>query len=144
MFALVTRLDTVHVILAIAANQGLQVYHLNVKPTFLNGELEEEVYVTQPEGFVVKNKEHLVLKIRKVLYGLPQAPRTWNIRLDRSLKQLGFVKCAQDLVVYTRGTGRHGIIVGVYVDDLIVIGESPEEIMGFKQQMMSEFEMTNL
>ena len=85
-----------------------------------------------------------MLKLSKALYGLRQAPRSWNIRLDRSLKQLGFVKCAQDHAVYTRGLGFAGVIVGVYVDDLIVTGESPEEIMGFKQQMMSEFKMTNL
>lgn len=75
VFALVARLDTVHLILSIAANRGWQVHHLDVKLAFLHGELEEEVYVAQPEGFIVKNKEHLVLKLNKALYGLRQAPR---------------------------------------------------------------------
>lgn len=94
MFAPVARLDTVRVILAIAANRRWQVHHLDVKSAFLNGELEEDVYVAQPEGFIVKDKEHLVLKLRKALYGLRQAPRAWNMWLDRSLKQLGFTRCA--------------------------------------------------
>ena len=138
------RLDTVRIILAIAANRGWQVHHLDVKSAFLNGEVEEEVYVAQPEGFTVKNKEHLVRKLSKALYELRQAPRAWNMRLDRSLKQLGLVKCAQEQAVYTRGTGRAGVIVGVYVDDLIVTGEDLGAIAAFKRQMMSEFEMSDL
>ena len=71
-------------------------------------------------------------------------PRAWNIRLDRSLKQIGFSRCSQEQAVYTRGLGLAGVIIGVYVNDLIVRGESPDQIMGFKQQMMSEFKMTDL
>jgi len=143
-FAPVDRLDTVRVILAHAANQGWQVHHLDVKSAFLNGKLEEEVYVAQPVGFTVKDKEHLVLKLNKALYGLRQAPRAWNMRLDRSLKQFGFRRCAQEQAVYTRGSTNTRIIVGVYVDDLIVTGEDPVAITDFKKQMMGEFEMSDL
>lgn len=69
-FAQVARLDTVRLILAMAANKGWQVHHLDVKTAFLNGDLMEEVYVTQPEGFEVKGKETRVLKLSKALYGL--------------------------------------------------------------------------
>lgn len=75
MFAPVARLDTVQMLLALAANHGWEVHHLDVKSAFLNGELEEEVYVIQPEGFKVKEKEHMVLRLSKALYGLRQAPR---------------------------------------------------------------------
>ena len=95
VFAPVARLDTVRLILAVAANRGWEVHHLDVKSAFLNGELEEEVYVSQPEGYTVKNKEHLVLRLSKALYGLRQAPRAWNIRLDKSLKNLGFRRCVE-------------------------------------------------
>ena len=91
VFAPVARLDTVRTILAIlaiAANRGWQVHHLDVKTAFLNGDLEEEVYVSQPEGFEVKGKEKYVLKLSKALYGLRQAPRAWNIKLDKILKKL--------------------------------------------------------
>jgi len=79
---------TILAILAIAANRGWQVHHLDVKTTFLNGDLEEEVYVSQPEGFEVKGKEKYVLELSKALYGLRQAPRAWNIKLDKILKKL--------------------------------------------------------
>jgi hypothetical protein len=144
VFAPVARLDTIRLILAMAANRGWQVHHLDVKSAFLNGELEEEVYVTQPEGFVKDGKEKHVYKLSKALYGLRQAPRAWNVKLDRSLKNLKFSKCANEPVVYTRGVGRSTVVLGVYVDDLIVTGEDPAEIEVFKQQMTSEFEMSGL
>lgn len=123
---------------------GWEVHHLDVKSVFLHGELKEEVYVSQPEGFKVKGKEETVLKLSKALYGLRQAPRAWNTLLDRSMKQLGFTKCAREQTVYKRGKDFTGIIVGVYVDDLIVTNADPAAISGFKQQMMVEFEMSNL
>ena len=73
VFAPVARLDTVRLLLAMAANWGWQVHHLDVKTAFLDGELVEDVYVSQPEGFVIKGKEQLVLKLSKALYGLRQA-----------------------------------------------------------------------
>ena len=85
-----------------------------------------------------------MLKLNKALYGLRQAPRAWNMRLDRSLKQFGFRRCAQEQAVYTRGNTNTRIIVGVYVDDLIVTGEDPVAIKNFKKQMMGEFEMSDL
>jgi hypothetical protein len=86
-----------------AANNGWQGHHQDVKTAFLNGELEEEVYVTQPEGFEVKGKEQYVLKLSKALHDTRQAPRAWNVKLDKSLKLLNFTKCSCELAVYTRG-----------------------------------------
>lgn len=83
-------------------------------------------------------------KLSKTLYGLRQAPRAWNIRLDRCLKELGFKKCIQEQAVYTRKEGESSVIVRVYVDDLIVTGNSTEDIKMFKQQMMTEFEISDL
>jgi hypothetical protein len=144
VFAPVAKLDTVRLILALAANRGWEVHHLDVKTAFLNGELIEDVYVSQPEGFVKKGDEQMVLKLSKALYGLKQAPRAWNVKLDGSLKKLGFKKCSSEPAVYTRGVGLSTIILGVYVDDLIVTGGDPEEIAAFKMQMTSEFEMSDL
>jgi len=75
VFAPMARLDTIRLLLALAANRGWQVHHLDVKSAFLNGELEDEVYVSQPEGYVQNRKEKMVLKLSKALYGLRQAPR---------------------------------------------------------------------
>jgi len=91
--------------------------------------------VSRPEGYVVKGKEQMVFKLSKALYGLKQAPRAWNVKLDSSLKKLGFRKCATELAVYTRGVGKARVILGVYVDDLIVTGGDLREIAVFKRQM---------
>lgn len=144
VFAPVAKLDTVRVILAIAANRGWEVHHMDVKSAFLNGFLTEEVYVTQPEGFVVTGKEHMVYKLSKALYGLRQAPRAWNSRLDDHLKSLNFVKCSQEQALYTRQEDGIAVIVGVYVDDLVVTGRSNEEINQFKVEMKEEFKMSDL
>ena len=88
-----------------------------------------------------KGKESMVLKLSKALYGLRQAPRAWNVRLDKSLKKLGFVKCASEAAVYKRGGGKGAVILGVYVDDLIVTGENPGEIDLLKKQITSKFDM---
>lgn len=80
----------------------------------------------------------------KALYGLKQAHRAWNIKLDSCLKKIGFRKCASEQAVYTRGVGKTRLILGVYVDDLIVTGGDPLEISVFKKQMSSEFEMSDL
>jgi len=66
------------------------VHHMDVKSTFLNGDLKEEVYIHQPPGFVIPDKENKVLRLCKALYGLRQAPRAWNAKLDSTLKQMGF------------------------------------------------------
>ena len=133
VFAPVARLDTVRLLLALAANRGWQVHHLDVKTAFLNSDLVEEVYVSQPDGYVKEGKEQMVLKLSKALYGLRQAPRAWNVKLDKSLKKLGFQKCATEPAVYKRGSGSGTLILGVYVDDLIVTGGNPDEIMVFKK-----------
>ena len=70
VFALVARMETIQVLLALAAQEGWQVHHMDVKSAFLNGELEEEVYVKQPDGYIKKGREHLVMRLKKALYGL--------------------------------------------------------------------------
>ena len=135
------RQDTVRLILTLAVQHGWEVHHWDVKSAFLNGDLQEEVYVAQPEGFVIKAKEHKMYKLSKALYGLRQVLRAWNIRLDKNLKSLNFMKCSQEQAVYTRNNGVETLIVGVYVDDLIFISTSVEGVKEFKQQMMKEFEI---
>jgi hypothetical protein len=144
VFAPVARLDTVRLLLTMAANWGWEVHHLDEKTAFLNGGLVEDVYVSQPEGYVIKGKEQHVLKLSKALYGLKQAPRAWNIKLDCSLKKLKFRRCLTESAVYIRGEGATTVIIGVYVDDLIVTGGDRAEIMSFKKQMTSEFDMSDL
>ena len=75
VFAPVARMESVRLMLAVAAHQGWEVHHMDVKSAFLNGDLQEEVYVSQPAGFIIQGAEHKVLKLKKALYGLRQAPR---------------------------------------------------------------------
>jgi hypothetical protein len=90
VFAPVARMESIRLLLALAAQEGWPIHHMDVKSAFLNGELKEEVYVKQPPGFVVTGEEGKVLRLRKALYGLRQAPRAWNAKLDSTLKEMGF------------------------------------------------------
>lgn len=120
VFAPVARLETIRLLLAYAAYRKWEVHHMDVKTTFLNGELEEEVYVAQPEGFTDKKSPQKVLRLHKALYGLKQAPRAWNFKLDECLKSLGFSRCPHEHALYKRNQGDGAMIIGVYVDDLIL------------------------
>jgi len=120
-------------------------HHLDVKSAFLNGPLDEEVYVTQPSGFKIKGKENIVYRLQKALYGLKQAPRAWNKRIDGFLVQQEFMKCKSEYGVYVKkGIEGNHLLICLYVDDLIVIGSDVNKIETFKTQMMNEFEMSDL
>ncbi|XBI71622.1 hypothetical protein VPH35_065793 [Triticum aestivum] len=144
IFAPVARLDSMRVLLAAAAQEGWEVHHLDVKSAFLNGELEEEVYVVQPPGFEHAGARSKVLRLHKALYGLRQAPRAWYAKLDSSLNALGFERCPSEHAVYTRAGHGGRLLVGVYVDDLIVTGASTTAIAEFKKEMMALFKMSDL
>ncbi|GKD57377.1 zinc finger, CCHC-type containing protein [Tanacetum coccineum] len=144
VFAPVARIEIVCLILALAAYHGWQVHHLDVKLAFLHGDLKEEVYVTQPEGFIQQGNLGKVYKLTKALYGLRQAPRAWNVKLDQTLKSLDFKKCNLEQAVYTKRSKTSTLIVGVYVGDLIITGTPRKEIDLFKSQMEDKFEMSDL
>lgn len=117
---------------------------MDVKSAFLNGDLKEEVYVAQPAGFINNNTKHKVLRLRKALYGLKQASRAWNARFDAAMVSLGFQRSCLEHGVYTRTKGRSRLIVGVYVDDLVITGHGEKDILTFKAQMKSVFKMSDL
>src|SRR5438105_5542782 len=144
VFAPIARLESVRLLLALAAHRGWFVHHMDVKSAFLNGDLHEEVYVVQPPGFVVTGKEHKVLRLHKALYGLRQAPRAWNAKLDATLEALGFTRSDSEHAVYARGQGPARLLVGVYVDDLIITGSDESEISRFKGEIKDSFRMSDL
>jgi hypothetical protein len=131
-------------LLALAAEEGWQVHHMDVKTAFLNGDLQEEVFIQQPPGFIQLGQEHKVLKLHKALYGLHQTPRAWNLKLDEKLNMLGFIKCNADHAIYCRGEKGERLIVGVYVDDLLITGSSLKSIDRFKKEMVIVFRMSDL
>jgi hypothetical protein len=142
-FAPVAILDIVRTLLSIAAQHKWQVYQMDVKSTFLNSLLEEEVYVDQPPGFEVQEHTAKVYRLKKSLYGLKKAPRAWYIRIDTYLIKSGFSRSQNEPTLYTK-TDQHGkiLIVCLYVDDMIYTGNL--ELTNFKHAMRSEFEMTDL
>jgi hypothetical protein len=144
VFPPMAKLDSVRLLLGLAPQEGWLVHHLDVKSAFLNGELKEDVYVLQPPGFVKKNQEHKVYKLNKALYGLKQASRAWNIKLDKTLKKLGFVQSPLLYDMYARGSSGSRLLVGVYVDDLIIISGCTKVISEFKRQIQTEFKMSDL
>jgi len=117
---------------------------LDVKSTFLNGVLEEEIYVEQPEGFVKHGEEDKVYLLRKALYGLKQAPRALYSRINDHLLSIGFTKSLSEFTLYVKDKGNSFLIVSLYVDDLLVTGDDTKLIDEFKQEMMQAFEMTDL
>ena len=143
VFAPVARLEAVRLLLALATQEGWQVHHMGIKTAFLNGDLQE-VYVKQAPGFSQPRQEHKVYLLHKALYGLHQAPRAWNQKLDEKLGVLGFIKCPSEHAIYCRGDGAEKLVVGVYVDDLIITGCSSNIIQNFKSQMSDVFKMSDL
>ncbi|CAL8169320.1 unnamed protein product [Prunus armeniaca] len=144
-FAPVVRMETIRIVLALAAQLKTQVFQLDVKSAFLNGELEEEVYVEQPQGYIEKGNEDKVCRLRKALYGLKQAPRAWNSKIDQYFCQSGFVRSPSEPSLYLKKEGTHDfLIVCLYVDDLIYTSTKSRMVEAFKKDMMKEYEMTDL
>lgn len=97
-YSLVARMETIRMFFAIGAQRMWCIHQLNVKTAFLNGEIKEEVYIVQPEGFIVRGKEEQVYKLEKALYGLRQAPRAWYSHIDRYFHQQGYVHVSMNLL----------------------------------------------
>nr|GFC26976.1 retrovirus-related Pol polyprotein from transposon TNT 1-94 [Tanacetum cinerariifolium] len=112
-FAPVARIEAIHIFIANAASRNMTVYQMDVKTAFLNGELKEEVYVSQPEGFVDLDHSTHVYRLKKALYGLKQASRAWYDTLLRFLLDNNFSKGAVDPTLFTRKTGKHILLVQI-------------------------------
>ncbi|GJY04237.1 retrovirus-related pol polyprotein from transposon TNT 1-94 [Tanacetum coccineum] len=118
-FAPVTRIEAIYIFVANAANKNMIIFQMDIKTTFLNGELKEEVYVSQSEGFVDQEYPSHVYKLKKTLYGLKQAPRAWYDMLSSFLISQHFSKGAVDPTLFTRKAGNDLLLVQIYVDDII-------------------------
>ena len=125
-FSPVVRFESLQTVIARAVQNGLMLHQMDVTTAFLNGELEEEVYMRQPEGFAVKGQEDLVCKLKRSIYGLKQSPRCWNSVLDSQLKQMGFVQAKGNPCIYVTSEGEM-FIIAVYVDDIILAGKVTNE-----------------
>ncbi|GJS40651.1 retrovirus-related pol polyprotein from transposon TNT 1-94 [Tanacetum coccineum] len=141
-FAPVARLEAIRIFIANAASKNMTVYQMDVKTAFLNGELKEEVYVHQPEGFVDPERPHHVYRLKKALYGLKQAPRAWYDTLSKFLLAQGFSKGVVDPTLFIRKIGKHTLHVQIYVDDIIFASTDPKDCDRFSNEMSSKFQMS--
>ena len=145
VFAPVARMETIRLLVSLAAQNCWKIFQMDVKSAFLNGYLDEEVYVEQPMGYVNKNHGEKVLKLKKALYGLKQAPRAWNSRIDVFFKENGYVQCPHEHSLYMKVNSNGDVLlICLYVDDLIFTGNNSHMIKEFKKAMTQEFEMTDI
>nr|GEV37190.1 retrovirus-related Pol polyprotein from transposon TNT 1-94 [Tanacetum cinerariifolium] len=141
-FAPVARLEAIWIFLAYAAHKNMVVYQMDVKTAFLNGNLGEEVYISQPDGFVDPDNPNHVYKLKKVLYGLKQAPRAWYDMLSSFLLSQDFSKGSVDPTLFIRRNGTELLLVQIYVDDIIFVASTLELCDLFANLMCSKFKMS--
>ncbi|KAL8126811.1 hypothetical protein AgCh_013925 [Apium graveolens] len=140
-FAPVARLEAIRIFLAFAAHLNFKVYQMDVKSAFLNGELEEEIYVQQPPGFEDPEFPNFVYKLLKALYGLKHAPRAWYDTLSEFLLKHGFTRGTIDKTLFYKKHGEDMILVQIYVDDIIFGSTNEKFCQRFSRLMQSEYEM---
>ncbi|GJW36993.1 retrovirus-related pol polyprotein from transposon TNT 1-94 [Tanacetum coccineum] len=141
-FAPVARIEAIRIFIAYVASKNMTIYQMDVKITFLNGELKEEVYVSQPEGFVDLDHPTYVYRLKKALYSLKQAPRAWYDTLSRFLLDNKFSKGAVDPTLFTRKIGKHILLVQIYVYDIIFASTDPKACDIFSNEMSSKFQIS--
>ncbi|GJR80075.1 retrovirus-related pol polyprotein from transposon TNT 1-94 [Tanacetum coccineum] len=141
-FALIARLEAIHIFIAFFAHMNIIFYQMDVKTVFLNDILRDEVYVSQPDGFVDPENPNHMYKLNKALYGLKQAPRTWYDFLSSYLLSQKFSKGAVDPTLFIRKEGKDILLVQIYVDDIIFASAKPKLCETFSKIVCSKFKMS--
>nr|KAJ0209067.1 hypothetical protein LSAT_V11C400185590 [Lactuca sativa] len=143
-YAPVARISSIRTLIAISALKGLYIHQMDVKTTFLNGFLKEEIYLERPEGFVIPGQENKVCRLVKSLYGLKQAPKHWHERFDTTVTAFGFQHNSADRCIYSKYISDYIVVICLYVDDMQIIGTHLEGILETKKYMSSNFKMKDL
>ena len=140
----VTRMSSIRMLIAIAAIHNLEIHQMDVKTAFLNGDLDEEIYMEQSEGFIVPGQEKKVCRLVKSLYGLKQAPMQWHEKFDSVMMTNGFKINECDKCVYVKNTEHGFVIICLYVDDILIMCSNNEVIKTTKEMFNNKFEMKDL
>src|SRR5215471_10416162 len=135
-------LNTLWIIIAIGMNLNMEIHHMDVKSAFLNGILEEEIYMVQPPKY--EDGSNKVCKLHKAIYGLKQASRVWNLLLDKTFAKLGYQRSKSDLCLYFQGSGEDLVIVGVHVNDMTIATKGEDRINQVKRELSAKIEMSDL
>ena len=138
----VARYSSIRVVISLVAKKGWRVHQMDVKTAFLNGVVEEEVYIEQPERFEVGSRETHVCRLRRALYGLKQAPQAWHLRIDNYLREMGFKQSKADPNLYFLA-GEVPLILVLYIDDLFLTGDE-QLIADCEANLVAKFEMKDL
>ena len=117
---------------------------MDIKTTFLNGSLDETIYMVQPKEFITKGQKNKVCKLQKSIYGLKQASRSWNIKFDQSVKSFGFIQCPDEPCMYKRSNKNMIVFLILYVDDIIIIGNDVGTLSSIKVWLSKQFDMKDL
>lgn len=142
-FSPVIKYSSVRLLIALAAEHQMFLHQMDVSSAYLNGELSEDVYMKQPEGFVSENYPDRVLKLKKSLYGLKQSGREWNAKLDAVLRKLGFTPCVSEPCLYVRNENGKLNFIAVYVDDFIFACSCKNDLQKIKNAIAKEFEVVD-
>lgn len=135
---------TVQVLLSVVVNEGWNLWRMDVLNVFLNGDLKHIIYMEQPLGFIDQERWEYVCKLKKALYRLNQSPRAWFRKIGEFLEESGFVLAAANTSLFVTNVNNMLVVVLVYVDDLIVIGDVKEEISQLKNNISVRFKMKDL
>ena len=145
IFSHVVRHTSIRAVLALVASWDLHLEQMDVKTAFLHGDLEEQIYMKQPEGFTQPGHEHLVCRLKKSLYGLKQSPRQWYKRFDSYMIQIGYRRCEYDCCVYVKSLNDSSFIfLLLYVDDMLIAVKNMHDVLGLKALLSQEFDMKDL
>ena len=140
----VTRISSIQMLIAITTIHNLEIHQMDVKTTFLNGDLDEEIYMEQTEGIVVPGQEKKVCWLVRYLYGLKQAPLQLHEKFDSVMMTNGFKINECDKCVYVKNTGHGFVIICLYVDDILIMGSNNEVIKTTKEMFNNKFDMKDL
>src|SRR3954468_23395170 len=143
-FSPVALLKSVRIMLEIAAYFDYEIWQMDVKTAFLNGNIEEELYMIQPKGFVDPKDANKVCKLQRSIYGLKQASRSWNLRFDEVIKEFGFVQTYGEACIYKKVSGSNVAFLILYVDDILLIGNDIDLLNSVKSYLNSKFSMKDL
>ena len=143
-FSPVAMLKSIRILLSIAAYYDYEIWQMDVKTAFLNGKLKEEIYLMQPEDFIAKNQEYMICKLKRSIYGLKQAFRSWNIRFDQAIKSFGFERNLDEPCVYKRHPNKVVMFQVLYGDNILLIGNDVGVMSSVKFWLSSQFDMKDL
>ena len=141
VFAPVARYTSIRTVLAIANALDLELHQMDVKTAFLNGELDSEIYMEQPDGYIDKQRPNMVCKLQKSIYGLKQSARCWNLSIDRFLKASGYTQSDADPCIYSKLKDSSLMIIALYVDDILLASNDLNLLEAEKNVLQTKFEM---